>query len=151
MAYQSDWQKQEWQRARIRGELASGRIKSTPQIQAFLQGKPMPPNKPVPDAFNKINKQLNKQLDQSLKDNQPQPTRAEIDKAAKQGKTLVSTVPSSAFNEVSWHKGIVTAEFWNGYVYSAPMSKEDFLDWAGGGADSLGKYYNQVLGRDFFA
>jgi hypothetical protein len=151
MAYQS---KADWQRARIRSELARNAYAPTENINRFLAGKPMLPNKPVPDAFKKLNKKLaslNKQIDQSLKQSQPQPTRDEIDRAAKQGKTLVSTLPSSAFNEVSWRKGIVTAEFWNGYVYSAPMSKEDFLDWAGGGADSLGKYYNQVLGRDFFA
>lgn len=154
MAYQSDWQKQEWQRQRIRGELASGRINSTPQIEAFLQGKPMPPNKPSGDVLGKLNldlAKLNKQINQNIHaseaDNKKEPKLSEIRKAAKEGQTLFASQPSTCFTEVSWTDGVASLTFAHKTVMTVDieMDLDEFLDFAhapeGMGARFNSDYY----------
>jgi hypothetical protein len=72
------------------------------------------------------------------------PSRAEIDTAARSGKTLTADVPSTCLASLSWHKGVATAEFYRGgeIVYDYPMSLEEFLDWS---SDSLGEYGNDFV------
>jgi hypothetical protein len=77
------------------------------------------------------------------------PTKQQIQSAAKTGKTLHITTPSTCFNSVNWKNGIVSVEFQNGYAYSAPLDLDTMLEWADD--ESLGGFFNHVLGQDFFA
>jgi hypothetical protein len=108
-------------------------------------------------ATAKRNKQIMQEANKAIKDTinselkKMGPTRGEIMKAAKAGKTLVATTPSECFSEVSWEAtddegqdGICTMEFArDGYLLDEPMSLEDYLDFAQ--ADSLGKFYNASI------
>lgn len=143
-------ERDEWQRQRIRGELASGRIKSTPQIEAFLQGKPMPPNKPIGDVFGKLNrdlakldKQINQNIHASETDNKKGPKLSEIQKAAKNGQTLFATQPSTCFTEVSWTDGVVSLSFAHKTVMTVdiPMGLSEFLDFANA-EEGMGARFN---------
>jgi hypothetical protein len=88
-------------------------------------------NKAIKD---KINSELKKQG----------PTRGEIMKAAKAGKTLHANTPSVCFASVEWTDGICTMEFArDGYVLDEPMDILDFLDFAQ--APSLGQFYNAEI------
>jgi hypothetical protein len=76
------------------------------------------------------------------------PSMQEIRDAAKAHKTLHIVTPSSCFDSLTWKDGEVTAVFQNGYTYTAPLDLETLTEWS---LDSLGKFYNQVLGQDFFS
>ena len=99
-------------------------------------------------ARNKqVMKEANKAIKQTISEEQKKqgPTRDEIQKAAKAGKTLYANMPSSCFASLSWHKGVATMEFYRGgaIVYDEPMSLANFLDWAA--AESLGQYFNAEI------
>jgi len=69
------------------------------------------------------------------------PTRAEIDNAVREGRTLVATIPSSCFSEVYYEDGVCTAVFArDGYVWEEEMTLDDFLDLTRG--PSLGQTWN---------
>jgi hypothetical protein len=77
------------------------------------------------------------------------PSVDEIRHAAKTGKTLHITTPSTCFDSLTWKDGVVSAVFQNGYSYSTDLDLDTFMQWSADG--SLGKFFNQVLGQDFFA
>jgi hypothetical protein len=128
----SDADKSEWQRQRLQSELARGLHSKTGPVAKFLAGEPMTRNAPTPDESEK-----------------PSLTRDEIAQAAEDGKTLTFDGKSSCFADLSWQGGVVDALFQNGYAYSAELDLDDFLDWVAD--NSVGGYFNEVLGQDFFA
>lgn len=77
------------------------------------------------------------------------PSRAEINDAVRTHKTLHITTPSSCFDNVSWRDGIVSVAFRNGYFYDTDLDLDTMLEWADD--ESLGGFFNHVLGQDFFA
>jgi len=145
MAHQS---KRDWENARLAGEAARGLYSPDSNAARYLAGQPMAKN--AKSSFDKLNQQLNRNLNAEINKaaGEKGPSRDQIDKAAKAGKRLEFSGTSDCFDELSWRNGIVTAVFWNGYEYSAELDKETFLDWT---SDSAGKFFNQVLGKDFFA
>lgn len=169
MAVQSDFQKysaamNEWQ---DKGGRASG---PPPQIVRDFQrasGKARDAELKAqghgPARFDQANKTLNRSLPDEIKravmDARKQaekasykhnaPTRQDVKDAAKAGQVLHLTTPSTCFDSVTWKNGNVSVVFWNGYQYTAPLDLDTVIEW--GSDDSLGKFYNQVLGQDFFA
>lgn len=134
-----------WQRARLRDDIAKGRVSSTENINRFLAGKPPLKFKPR-DAFADLNQQINKSIRESLGRELAKhgPTRGQIDHAVKAHKTLVATAPSTCFDSLTWKDGVATAVFAkDGSVYDYPMDVDDFLDWANSG--SLGKTFNDGI------
>jgi hypothetical protein len=77
------------------------------------------------------------------------PSETQIRNAAKSGRTLHITTPSSCFDSVNWKNGNVSVVFWNGYSYQAPLDLDTMLEWASDA--SLGSFFNHVLGQEFFA
>jgi|SRR5580704_17848100 hypothetical protein len=72
-------------------------------------------------------------------------TMDEIKAAVKSGKRLYANIPSTCFDELSWHKGIAHAEFAyrnpdGGYDYECDL--ETFLEWC---SDSLGEFFNAEI------
>lgn len=118
------------------------------------------PNPPPKNAFDQINQQIQKAIDDAMKvaptTKAPSATLHEVQRAVKQGAVLHFNGDSTCFASLSWESddgsednGTVTATFTNGYgPYTAPLDLETFLDWT---EDSAGKYFNGVLGNDFFA
>jgi hypothetical protein len=94
-----------------------------------------------------VAKEANKAIKQTISDEQKKqgPTRSEIQKAAKAGKTLYANTPSTCFASLSWRKGVATAEFYRGgaIVYDYEMSLDEFLDWAQD--ESLGEFFNAEI------
>ncbi len=115
-----------WQRQRIAEHVAKGQLEATPQIKAFIAGKPMPPNAPA--------KLLNIQATVSA------------NASAKAGKAedhITVNKASTCFSDLEWNDGVATATFAKGGgagTYDYEMSREGFLDWASD--DSLGEYFN---------
>lgn len=152
MAYQSDWQRQ-----RLQQEVDTGRVKRTANVDAFLKGKPMPGNKPLPDVFGqltrdlaKLDKQINRNIHASEANNKKGPSLSAVKKAAKEGKTLYAAQPSNCFIEVSFTgdadgNGVCSMTFAHKTegTWDVEMTLDEFLDFAK--ADSLGGYFNQFL------
>jgi hypothetical protein len=76
-------------------------------------------------------------------------SKPSIKAAAKAGKVLRISTPSTCFAAVTWEStsddgddGIVTGEFYRGgaVVYDGPMSLDEFIEWSS--SDSVGKFYN---------
>jgi hypothetical protein len=139
-------QRDAWQRERLRGEIAQGRITPPAEINRFLAGKPPLKKAPAKDAFADLNKQINQSIKDSLGRELKKhgPSRGQIEEAAKAHKTLVATMPSTCFDSLTWRDGVATAVFAkDGSVYDYPMDVDDFLDWANSG--SLGKTFNDEI------
>jgi hypothetical protein len=97
---------------------------------------------------------IQKRISDALKKNyakrqegKPQPTREQINEAAKAGKPLRADLPSTCFASLTFKQdkdgnGTVFAEFYRGGAinYEYPMELDDFLDWAG--SESLGVFFN---------
>jgi len=124
--------KSEWQRQRLQSEMSRGLYSKTGPVSQYLANEPTPRHAPAPDDSKRS-----------------APTRDEVEQAATDGKVLSFNGDSTCFSELSWQDGIVDAVFTNGYAYSAELDLDDFLDWVAD--DSVGGYFNEVLGQDFFA
>lgn len=115
-----------WQRQRIAEHVAKGQLKATPQIKAFIVGKPMPPGAQV------------KPLSLGAK--------VSVNTEAKTGKgevhrTITANQGSTCFDSLVWEDGLVTAVFAkDDSVYEYEMDRDDFLEWARSG--SLGEFFN---------
>jgi len=102
MAVQQD--RDSWMRQRLAGEVASGRVKRTANVDAFLQNKPMPGNKPIGDVFGqltrdlgKLDKQINRNLHASEADKSKKgPSLSAVKKAAKEGARFMRLNPRRA-------------------------------------------------------
>lgn len=144
-----------WQRQRTAQELASGRIKSTPALQAFVAGQPMPKKPFQAKSFDQINKSLGDKLNQEIKkiigENMPKhggklaTSRKQIEQALKNGQTIYANTPSECFVELSYTDGVASATFAHATqgTWTYEMSLDDFLAWAQ--ADSLGEYFNAEI------
>lgn len=88
-------------------------------------------------AGDKLAEQLNK--------TKKAPTKSEIRKAAKEGKTISATLPSTCFAWLEWQDGIATGEFLNKTqgVWEWECDLETFIEWAQSG--SLGSFFNDVI------
>lgn len=147
MAVQQD--RESWMRQRLAGEVASGRVKATRNVTAFLNNQPMPGNAPLPDPFAKINrdlKTLDKQINANIhasEANKKPPSMSAIKKAAKEGRTLYASQPSTCFTEVSWTDGVCTFSFAHATVgdWDVEMSLSDFIALAS--EPSLGQAFNR--------
>ncbi len=138
MAFQS---KRDWENARLAGEAARGLYSPDSNVAKYLAGKPMAKN--AKSSFDQLNQQLSQNLkaeiDKALK--QKGPSRDQINKAVKAGKTLEANTPSVCFSDVYYQDGICTAVFAkDNYVWEMEMSVSEFLDFAQAG--SLGSYWN---------
>jgi hypothetical protein len=152
MAVQQD--RDSWMRQRLAGEVASGRVKRTANVDAFLQNKPMPGNKPIGDVFGqltrdlaKLDKQINANIHASEGDKKKKgPSLSAVKKAAKEGRTLYASQPSTCFTEVSWTDGVCTFSFAHKTIMDVdvPMDLQEFLDLAS--EPSLGQAWN----RDYY-
>lgn len=157
-AQQGSWSqadKDAWQRQRLADELARGIHSATGPVARFLTNKPRVKSQSK-DAFADLTDKLNKQLKKSVNDaikEKTAPTFDEVQQAAKAGAVLHFNGDSTCFASLSWQSddggdGTVTATFQNGYgPYTAPLDLETFLDWTD---DSAGKFFNEVMGQDFF-
>jgi hypothetical protein len=169
MAVQSDFQKysaalNDWQG---KGGRASGPppqiVRDFQRTQGQARDAELKAKGYGPARFDQANKTLNrslpKEMKQAVMDARKQantasykhnaPSRQDVQKAAKSGQTLHLTTPSSCFDSVTWKNGIVSVVFWNNYSYSAPLDLDTVIEW--GSDDSLGKFFNSVLGQDYFA
>jgi len=134
-AQQGSWSKadkSEWQRQRLQSEMSRGLYSQTGPVAKYLANEPMTRDAPVPEESKSSS-----------------PTRDEVEQAAEDGETLIFDGKSTCFSDLSWQDGIVDAVFTNGYSYSAELPLDEFLDWVAD--DSVGGYFNEVLGQDFFA
>jgi hypothetical protein len=139
--------KEDWFRQRLAGEAARGLYSPDSSVARYLAGKPAPAKKSAKPLAD-LNKQLDKQVKAAINEalNKYGPTRGEIDKAAKEGKTLVANTPSRCFSDVHFRHGVCTAVFAkDNYVWEQPMSTAEFLDFAQ--SDSLGQYWNEEWGK----
>jgi hypothetical protein len=145
-------QRDAWMRQRLAQDVARGNVKRTAQVDAFLKGKPMPPNKPVPDVFKKLNKELaglDKQINKNIHASEgkgKKPSRSQIERAAQQHRVLYASAPSSCFSEASWQDGVLSLTFANKAVGTwdyEGVSLADFMDFAQSG--SLGGWFNDNL------
>ena len=149
MAVQQD--RESWMRQRLAGEVASGRVKRTANVDAFLQNKPMPGNKPIGDVFGqltrdlgKLDKQINRNLHASEADKSKKgPSLSAVRKAAKEGRTLYASQPSTCFTEVSWTDGVCTFSFAHKTVgdWDVEMELDDFIELCS--EPSLGQAFNR--------
>jgi hypothetical protein len=71
-------------------------------------------------------------------------TMAEIQAGVKAGKRLYANVPSTCFEELSWHKDVATATFWRGgsITYEYDCDLDTFLSWCSG---SLGEFFDAEI------
>ena len=132
---QGNWSKadkSEWQRQRLQSEMSRSLYNKTGPVAKYLANEPVTRDAPVPDNSK-----------------QSSPTRDEIEQAAEDGRTLTFNGKSTCFSTLEWTDGIVDAVFTNGYAYSAELDLDEFLDWVAD--NSVGGYFNEVLGQDFFA
>ncbi len=139
--------KEDWFKQRLAGEAARGLYSPNGSVARYLAGKPAPAKKAA-EPFANLTKTLDRQVKQAINEalNKHGPTRGEIDSAAKEGKTLVATTPSTCFSDMYYEDGACTAVFAkDGYVWEQPMEVEDFLDLAQ--SDSLGKAWNEEWGK----
>lgn len=150
MAYQPEWQNRRTPAPdqATRDRMRAGLDQRIAQSRAAGYGPA-----DFSDLLRPLNKEaskLSKSINANMKASEAKkpPTWGDVKKAAKAHRTLVANVDSSAFDSVTWKDGIVTAVFWNDYTYSAPLDLNTFRDWT---SESLGRFYNHVLGRDFFA
>ena len=129
-------QRDEWQRNRIRDEIASGRITPTENINRFLAGKP-PLKSKSKDAFADLNEQINK----SLKE---QTSQAEQKQKAFRRGGLQWLGDSTCFSDLYYSRadGGVWATFWKGGgTYFYPLSRSEAADWFDDG--SAGGWFNE--------
>lgn len=145
MAVQSEWQK-----ARLRSELARGVHSKTGPVARFLQGK-KPLKTPLVNkaAFDRLNSHISRVINDAIRSKLPGAVedRSEAEAKAAAGERLYFDSDSTCFAELSWQEGMVYAVFQSGHEYEAELDLETFMDWT---EDSAGKFFNGVMGRDFF-
>jgi len=96
-----------------------------------------------------MEKNVSKEMNAAIRENiygevkKVQPSRAEMQAAAKAGKSLHALMPSTCLQSLTWKKGVTTAEFYRGgaITYEYEMDLDEFVSWAQSG--SLGKYGNE--------
>lgn len=106
-----------------------------------------------PSSFNDLLKPLNEtakktagnKLAEQMSETKKAPTKSEIRKAAKEGKTLSASIPSTCFAWLEWTDGVASGEFLNKTqgVWEWECDLETFIEWAQSG--SLGGYFNDVI------
>lgn len=140
-------QRDAFQRERIKQELARGAYKSTPQIEAFLGGRPMPKSKPIGDVFGKLTKQLgklDKQLTEIIKQSEPQKPKT---RTVRGGYLQADTSMSTCFDDLVYSRkdGGVYADFARPTIgtWFYPMSRADAQEWFE--SDSLGSFFNAFI------
>jgi hypothetical protein len=159
MAVQSDWQKaqaafRDWQE---RGGRASGPPPSI--VRDMMRQKGLARDAELKAKgygtanFNDLLKPLNRKAKETAGDKtaeqmnggKKKPSLSEIRKAAKEGKTLVASLPSSCFSELTWTDGVATGTFINktAGVWDWDCTLEEFLEWSQSG--SLGEFFNDVI------
>ena len=130
-----------WQRRRMRDEIATGRLTRTPNIDAFLAGKPQPPRKPAPDAFGAINRAIDRAL-------QPAIRQAAVKHKAVRGGFMVAAQDSECFDELLYSAadGGVFASFANKTrgVWFYPMSRREAKQWFDA-TEGLGEFFNSEI------
>jgi hypothetical protein len=133
-------ERDEWQRRRMRDEIATGRLKPNANIKAFLEGKPQPPREKRPDAFGTLNQELDRALQAAIR-------QAAIKHKQVRGGFMVATQDSECFDELlySAQDGGVYATFANATrgTWFYPMSRAAAKEWFE--ADGLGEFFNAAI------
>jgi|SRR5579862_16296 len=137
-----------WQQARLAQERARGShsagINALPRapLQSYEAAQ-----KQLKETLQNVSKEMNARIkgivNEELKKHGP--SRAEIEKAAKAGKTLHATTPSTCLASLTYNgkEKVAVAEFYRGgaITYEYPMSLGEFIEWAD--SESLGKFGNE--------
>jgi hypothetical protein len=143
-------QRAAWQAGRLAAERARGNhsagINALPRAGAPLQSYEEA-QKQLGATLQRVQTEMNARIkgiiNEELKKHGP--SRAEVEKAAKAGKTLRATTPSSCLASLEYDskEGVAVAEFYRGgaVVYDYPMSLNEFIEWAD--SESLGKFGNE--------
>lgn len=92
-----------------------------------------------------IKQTIGDKLAEEMGEKKKKPNLSEIRKAAKEGKMLSASLPSTCFSELTWQDGIATGTFINKTAgdWSWECDLETFIEWVQSG--SLGEFFNEEI------
>lgn len=101
------------------------------------------------DLLRPFNREAKKtagdKLAEQISGTKKKPTMSQIRNAAKEGKTLRASLPSSCFAWLEWTDGVASGEFLNKTqgVWEWECDLETFIEWTQSG--SLGEFFNAEI------